>query len=190
MTLAIDLDGVCFNFNQAYHDKLIKVTGENKFPTDWVPSSWDWDKAYGYSNDEIALTWDNIVADKLFWRKLKPIPEPNVFTRLNVLSNEHAIYFLTNRLGVGCKQQTERALYEVGINFPTVIIAADKLPVLKSIKANFFIDDKLETMNQVQAGLKADHLYLIDAPYNQVGRASNLKVATDVKDALTKAGLW
>jgi hypothetical protein len=194
LKIAIDLDGVLFNFNQAYHDKLVKITGENKFPTDWYAPVWDWDKHYGYSADEIAATMENIAADKLFWRKLKPIPDPAVFARLNVLSKEHAVYFLTNRFGVECKQQTERALYDHGINYPTVIIAADKLPILKSIKADFFVDDKLETMNTVEADYTKNRLYgqlfLIDAPYNQVGRNSTLRVATDIKDALEKAGLW
>jgi uncharacterized HAD superfamily protein len=191
LKICVDLDGVLFSFNQAYHDKLVKVTGENKFPTDWYAPVWDWDKHYGYTADEIAATMENISVDKLFWRKLKPIADASVFARLNVLSKSNDVYFLTNRFGIECKQQTERALYDHGINYPTVVIAADKIPVLKSIKADFFADDKLDTMNAVQSSsLFAKHQYLINAPYNQTGRSPGLQVATDIKDALEKAGLW
>lgn len=194
MKIAIDLDGVCYNFNTAYHDKLIQVTGENRFPTDWTATCWDWDKFYGYTSQEISDTWGEIIKDNLFWRKLDIIPEREVFARLNVLSMKNDVYFLTNRIGHNCKQQTERALYDAGINYPTVIIAADKVPILKAIKADFFADDKLETMNQVVTDFARirshGHAYLIDAPYNQTGRHATLKVASDIKDALEKAGLW
>lgn len=188
MNLAFDVDGVLANFAEAFAKKLVKVTGENKFPTPLVIPCWDWDKYYGYTNDQIAAAWDNIVADGLFWQKLKPIPEPGVFSRLNVLSKTHPVYFITNRMGLNCKQQTEKFLYEQGINYPTVLVTGNKRPVLESLKIEFFIDDRLPTMQEL-IPLKREHYYLADAEYNRTGR-EGLKVATDVKDALEKAGLW
>lgn len=197
MKIVADLDGCLFNFNHSYHDKLLKVTGENKFPTDWYAPCWDWDKFYGYSADQIAATVEAIASDKLFWRKLKPLADPEVFARLNVLSKTNDVYFLTNRFGINCKQQTEQALYDHGINYPTVIIARDKLPVLQAIKADFFVDDKLETMNEVivarndpKGKWNPPWTFLIDAPYNRIGRDSRSYVAPNVKDALMTAGLW
>lgn len=191
MTLAFDVDGCIADFSNAYKKRLIKVTEKDLFTTDWTPTCWDWDKAAGYTSDEIEATWDSITKDPLFWEKLKPIAGAvETMSRVGMLSKTCPVYFLTNRMGVKCKQGTEKFLYDLGVSYPTVIITADKLPVLKAIRANFFVDDKLETMNQVQAGLRAEHLYLIDTPYNQSGRSLNLKVASDVKDALEKAGLW
>lgn len=168
---------------------MIKVTGKNKFPTDWGVPCWNWDKFYGYTKDEIDATWESITADRLFWQKLDSIPEHEVFARLNTLSKTHDVYFITNRIGIDCKQQTERALYFNGINYPTVLIAADKLPLLKTLKIDFFCDDKLETM-EATTPLGKEFFYLIEAPYNQEGRSTGLRTAANIKDALTKAGLW
>lgn len=197
MKLTFDLDGVLANFNDAYHGRLLKVTGENRFPTDWQPLSWDWDRDYGYTAQEIADTWANIWKDKLFWRKLKPLAEPEVFARIAVLSKTHDVYFLTHRSGIDAKQQTERWLYDQGINYPTVIMTGDKLPILKAIKADFFIDDKLDTMNEIVAAInepkakwQPSHLYMMDAPYNRKNRDDRLHIATSVKHALEQANLW
>lgn len=190
--IGIDLDGVIYNFNSAYHDKLIKITGENRFPTDWYAPVWDWDKFYGYTNDEITATLTAIQKDKLFWQKLKLLVEPEVMSRLNVLSKENDLYFLTNRFGIKCKQQTEKALYDAGINYPTVMIVRDKLPVIKALNLDFFVDDKLETMNPMvehQIASKA-YIKLIDAPYNREGRRANLQVVSDLKTALIESELW
>jgi uncharacterized HAD superfamily protein len=184
------MDGVLANFNEAYAERLVKVTGENLLPKPLTAPTWDWDKFYGYNAQQIHDTIMSISKDKLFWRKLKPIPEPEVFARINVLSKSHDVYFLTNRFGIDCKQQTERFLYDKGINYPTVVIASDKLPILKAIKADFFVDDKLETMASVTSGMQAEHLYLVDAAYNRENRWAAIKVVTGVKEALEKAGLW
>ena len=189
MVIALDIDGCLANFNNSYAKRLVKVTGENRFPTPLEIPCWDWDKHYGYTNEEIAATWDSIIADRLFWQKLDTLVEPDVFTRINVISKTNPVYFITNRVGLNCKQQTEKWLYEQGINYPTVLIAANKRPIIESLKIEFFVDDRLETMNEL-VGLKRPHFYLAETTYNQTGRLSGVAVASDVKDALTKAGLW
>ena len=189
MVLAFDIDGCLADFTSSYAKRLVKVTGENRFPTPLTLPCWNWDKHYGYSNEEIATTWDSIMADRLFWQKLDTIPDAEVFARINVLSQTNPVYFITNRVGKNCKQQTEKWLYEQGILYPTVLIAANKRPIIESLKIEFFVDDRLETMNEL-AVLKRPHFYLAETTYNQTGRAPGLAVASDVKDALTKAGLW
>lgn len=189
MQIALDIDGCLADFTSSYAKRLVKVTGENLFPTPLTIPCWDWDKHYGYSAEQIAATWEAIAKDKLFWFKLEAIPDPEVFIRINVLSKDNPVYFITNRMGLNCKQQTEKWLYERGINYPTVIIAGNKRPIIEALKIEFFIDDRLETMNEL-AGLRKPHFYLKDTTYNQTGRVSGLAVATDIKDALEKAGLW
>lgn len=129
------------------------------------------------------------MADKLFWFKLDPLVEPEVFARINVLSQSNPVYFITNRLGINCKQQTEKWLYEQGINYPTVLIAADKKPLIQALKIDFFIDDRLPTMTELLP-LGKEHFYLKDTTYNQTGRSTGMRVVTDVKDALEKVRLW
>ena len=191
MKIAFDIDGCLANFTDAYATKLVKVTGVNLLPKPLTIPTWDWDKHYGYSADQIAATMENIAKDKLFWEKLDPIAPREVFSRIQVLSKEHEVYFLTNRFGTNPKQQTEHWLYDQGIHYPTVLITANKRPIIEALKIDFFIDDKLETMNELAwgDGLKKQ-FYLSNTTYNQANRANGLKVATDVKDALQKADLW
>lgn len=190
MNIAIDIDGVLADFTSAYAKRIVKVTGENKFPKPLVIPCWDWDVHYGYSKDQIAATWEDITKDGLFWQKLDPIPDRDVFARLNVLAKTNPMYFITNRMGLNCKQQTEKFLYNHGIDYPTVLIASNKQPIIDALKVEFFVDDRLETMNELVIQRKRDHFYLKDASYNQIGRALSLQVAANIKDALMKAGLW
>jgi hypothetical protein len=187
MKIAFDVDGCLANFTDSYAAKLVKVTGTNLLPKPLTIPCWDWDKHYGYSQDQIAATIENVAADKLFWQKLDTLAEPEVFTRINSLSKDNEVYFLTNRFGSNAKQQTEKWLYEQGILYPTVIIGSNKRPILDTIKVTFFVDDKLETMNELGA---RPNFYLIETTYNQTGRISGLATASSVKDALQKAGLW
>ncbi len=189
MNIAFDIDGVLANFTDAYAKRLVKVSGENLLPTPLTIPNWDWDKHYGYTADQINATWENIIADGLFWQKLDPLAEPEVFSRINVLSKFHPVYFITNRVGKNCKQQTEKFLYTQGIYYPTVLIASNKKPIIDSLKIDFFIDDRLETMNEL-APLKKPHFYLKDTTYNQTGRADGVTAVTDVKNALELANLW
>lgn len=202
MVIGLDLDGCIADFNSDYAKRLIKVTGEDRLPVGWKSNqdhitTWDWDLFHGYTKDEIAATWKSIKADTLFWQKLKPLPGVvEAMARLNAVSREHNLYFLTNRLGVGCKQQSEKFLYNLGINYPTVMITSTKLPVIKALNISFFIDDKLETMNEVVADgtnnhtIGDKHFYLLDAPYNRTGRRVDLKVVSSLREALEKAGIW
>jgi hypothetical protein len=194
LNLAFDIDGVLADFTSSYAKRIVKVTGENLFPTPLTIPCWDWDTHYGYTKDQIAATWESIQDDSLFWQKLNPIPDRELFARLNVLSKSHPMYFITNRIGKNCKQQTERFLYEQGINYPTVLIASNKLPILKSLKIEFFIDDRLATMNEIITDTTkpqlATKLYMPDTDYNREGRMDGYVVVEDVKDALEKAGLW
>jgi 5'(3')-deoxyribonucleotidase len=189
MVLAFDIDGVLADFTSSYAKRIVKVTGENLFPTPLTIPCWDWDTHYGYTKDQIAATWESIQDDSLFWQKLNPIPDRELFARLNVLSKSHPMYFITNRIGKNCKQQTERFLYEQGINYPTVLIAANKKPIIEALKIDFFIDDRLETMNELLP-LGKEFFYLKDTTYNQKGRSVGMRIVPDVKEALEKAGLW
>lgn len=193
MNLAFDIDGCIADFSTAYKKRLLKITGEDYFQSTWTPNDitvWDWDVEAGYTKDQIAATWESILADGLFWEKLKPIPGAvEAMNRVNVLSKEHSVYFITNRSGRRCKQQTEKFLYDIGINYPTVLLASNKLPILQALKIDFFVDDKLETMVETRK-LGKQHFYLLETGYNQTGRPTDMPVATDVKDALEKAGLW
>lgn len=205
--ICLDIDGVLANFSHAYAELLIKVEGD-KLPDRWWddpnwPAVWYWERAAGYSKDAELEVWNNYIMRRgsRFWQTLEPMDDAReTLMVLNGLVKNGTIecYFLTHRMGDRAKLQTETWLYENGFDYPTVLLGGDKVPYLRQLKANFFIDDKIETFNDV-ARVSHDEkwdwnfdLYLKDAPYNQENRAFGigLHVATSVKTALQNAGIW
>jgi len=199
--IGLDLDGVLVSFNHSYGDLLIKVSGEDKLPEGWkqnpeFPPVWSWESFYGYSHQVEKQVWEHhILGSKNFWLRLKPMSHAReTLAMLNSLEKTGSaeIYFISHRMGAGAKIQTMRWLYENGADFPTVLLSSDKVPLIKLLKLDFYIDDRIETMQELmgESWAKGKHYYLKDAPYNQAGRPPGLKVAPTVKDALIEAGIW
>ena len=196
MRIALDIDGVLCNFNKAYAALLAQELGEDLLPVGWAENQecfhcWDWDTAHGYSPAVQKVVWtQRIWANDKFWAKLDPLPgATDVLRQLNWRMKDGKIdcYFVTNRSGEKAKKQTEWWLYDKGsIDYPTVLLASDKVPILKALDVSFFADDKLETV--VQASTYKVPTYLIDAPWNRQGRPE-LLVAKNVREALEKAGV-
>ena len=201
--VVLDIDGCLANFNHGYGDLLIKLEGD-KLPEDWKtnpewPPVWFWDRDAGYSKETEEKAWDTITSDPKFWQTLEPLEGAReVLMNLNgqVKAGKIEVYFITHRPGVKAKLQTENWLYDHGIDFPTVLIASNKVPFLQAIKANFFEDDKAETVQDVSRASRSDEwpdfkLYLKMAPYNKaIQGGTGYKGAVSVKDALIDTGLW
>lgn len=200
MTIISDIDGVLASFESAWRPFLNKLSGKDiKDPPGWVPDIWDWD-VRDYGRETVSGAWKLIAHDDKFWTTLKPLPGAyEALRQLDRLAGSHQVYFLTSRIGKGVQKQTCKWLYDNGCNFPNVLIVSkwqDKIAILDALKADFFADDKLETMqawhsHAYRNGIKIPNSYLIDTPYNREGRTvKGMKVAANVEDALKQAGLW
>lgn len=206
MKLAIDIDGCLADFSSAYGDLLIKVSGRDLLPVDrktnpdW-PTTWYWERAAGYTKEIESEVWNNhILKTGTFWEDLEPMEHASgTVRRLNALSKHHDIYFITQRMGVRAKLQTEKWLYELGMDYPTVCLVTkgdEKVAIMQALGISFFVDDKAETV--VDASRLVDpaepskfQLYVKDAPYNRVQYpAGKVTVVGSVKESLEKAGLW
>lgn len=193
--IACDVDGVIAQFNLDYGRLFIELTGENRFGEDWedrlaantFPETWNWESAAGYTPEQVKKVWREITHNDGFWSGLSELPGArDAVRKLNHMANlGHDIYFITNRMGIRAKHQTEIFLYGLGMNYPTVLVAADKLPILKSIGANVFIDDKPETVIEVGNAKLDLTLYLRDAPYNRTQEyPNNVRRVAGVLEAL------
>lgn len=78
------------------------------------------------------------------------------------------IYFVTSRVGVEPKHQTENWLMDAGIARPTVIVASRKGMAADLLGATHAIDDKAENAWMVHWLSPKTRIYLLDAPYNRV----------------------
>ena len=176
--IVCDLDGCLVDWNTPFAKLLAKAHGEDLLPEGWEQLGhnafpcWNWDRHYGYSEVSCELARHWMQEDHVFWYRLPALPEAQVvLDKLNGLVNadEIDLYFITQRMGARAKQSTEMWLWDRGLVSPTVIVTGNKVPVLKGLGADFFIDDRLETVIQVhKAGLPG--VYLLDRPWNRVGR--------------------
>ena len=188
--LAFDLDGVLFNFNDAYAKLLAETHGSDLLPTENPYSCWDWDLLHGYLAETQRKVWSDIRASKTFWEKLTPLSgAAEVVKRLNKLAKDGTadVYYITNRHGLQVKAQTEKALYNLGCHYPTVLITADKVPILKALGVTMFVDDKLETIIEAHSVVNS---FLLDSPWNKTGRPMHLDVVSSGQEALDRVGLW
>lgn len=198
MKLAIDLDGCLANFTHAFGDLLIEHTDENLLGERWkedpaFPSTWNWHLAAGYTDAQSERAWRHVTTSDKFWLTLKPLDGAvGSLKQLNRLSKYgHDVYFITHRVGRKAKWQTEEWLETHGMEHPTVILSGNKVPILAGIDADFFIDDKLQTVTDAVAQFGGGMTVMLkDAPYNREGRPDGLIAVPSVEDALKHLELW
>ena len=197
MVLAIDVDGVLADFNSTYVPHVIQYTGKDLFPPDYdmrQPPCWDYPPVFGYTNEEYKTSFSAIKEVEEFWRWLQPEPgAEEALKRLDYLSAEHDVFFVTNRAGKRVKQQTEEWLRDYGMQYPTVIVAADKTPFLRALKIDVFVDDRVITANDTLRIAQEEQwptfrMYLPDRTYNRENRADGLIVVADLNEALNREG--
>ena len=172
MRLGIDLDGVLAHFTRGYANLIRQTSGRDLLTEQMIldPPCWHWDLAAGYTKEEEKAAWDAIKDSATFWRDLPLLPQYDVVEDLHFclddVCHDHEVFFITNRMGRFPKNQSEQWLYEQGIEFPTVIVSGDKLPILKALKIEAFIDDRPETLAEVAAGWNG-RLFKIPYTYNE-----------------------
>ena len=200
MTICCDIDGCLADFTTSYTDLLIQVSGKDLWPKGWqtspdFPPVWEWAQHYGYSKEVEKEAWDkHILSQGIFWQLLNPLPgAEQAIDQLNRLAMEgHDVYYISHRMGLKAKLQTERWLEAYGMYYPTVILTGDKIPVLRAIGANLFVDDKPKTvldcaMIAVKEGWKDFHLFIKDTPYNGDACHPLIQRVSSVRDAFSNA---
>lgn len=167
----IDVDGVLADFNTAYIDLVIKLSGRNLFPLKpFDIPCWNYPEFYGYTKAEVRAAWDAINSNPYFWATL-PAYEgtKQVLQLLSAIDgDEGAVYFITTRTGINPKKQTAQWLVKHGfIGWPSVIVSSKKGPVAQGIDLDVFIDDKTENCIDVTSamGLKCN-VFMLNQPWN------------------------
>lgn len=175
LRLGFDVDGVLALFERGFERMCAAVTGKNLFP--WEPGSgvtdppcWDWPQHFGYTNEEVGRVWDAIKADPQFWENLDPGDgADDLWVMMPFIEQRHAVYFVTARVGMNVKQQTENFLrFHCAAKNPTVLISKEKGAVAKALKLDAYIDDNADNVNDVMAKTEGSTaVYLLDRAYNR-----------------------
>jgi hypothetical protein len=175
LRIGFDVDGVLARFETAYQRACVATTGRDLFPNELPPEGppvWDWPQWYGYSEAEVKAVWTKIKASHTFWLNLSPMPgAATVKLLLPDMQRWHDIYFITNRVGVDAKWQTETWLQvHLGCEVPTVLITPYKGAASATLSLDIYIDDNLDNIRDVQEVSPTTRSYLLDRAYNRQGR--------------------
>jgi hypothetical protein len=163
LIIGVDIDGVLARFEGGFIPLLRRVTGKRLIPNDYDPQVWQWPTQVGYSKDEEAAAWATLKVDPFFWYSLPVLPDAPSF--LGALKDsEHDVYFITNRMGVNVKRQTELWL-EPYYSRPTVLITPHKGLAARTLSLDSYIDDKRENCLEV-ATIPGVRVYMPRRQYN------------------------
>ena len=184
MKIGFDVDGVLADFNTRFINRVIAVTGRDLFPPHpFVISCWDYPEAFGYSKKEVSAVWEHIKKDPLFWRYLHRCSDVP-FERIEALNEtwDHDIYFVTSRVGINCKGQTEEWLRPYIFN-PTVLISSHKGLCAQALRLDAYIDDKIENCVDTAPSCWT---FILDRPWNQPGAPGWQKLSPAMQQAITR----
>lgn len=181
MILGIDIDGVLADFNTRFIRRIVSVTKKDLFPPRPFPiPCWDYPQHFGYTQAETSAVWEDIKRDPHFWQELPAYPGTDeVLDKLYLRqAGGDEIYFVTSRVGVLCKRQTETWLSNHWFDTPTVLISSQKGAIARALGINAYIDDKYENVIDVAwsqaltVGGSSTHVrsatrtFLLNAPWN------------------------
>lgn len=167
MKIGLDIDGVLADWAGGMIDKA-KELGLPGYPEH--PDNVDyWDHL-----TDCGDLWSRVKDDEDFWMGLKPFPgtlplefEPYVYITSRPVRSEIS-YFWLSKHGF---PNSERVF--------TAARPEDKLNIVKALGIDVFVDDKIETVEQMRsAGINA---FLFEAPY-QKGHVHTLPVIKSLKN--------
>lgn len=153
MLLGIDLDGVVVDFTSSVNDWFYQNFGLEHLP----PDSWDWFEGHGTAGSAAWKSlWTQGMDDELFL-KCKPV-KGAVNGLVLLLDRGHQIIFVTHR-PPHTAGQTVRWLQRHGL--PTNVCHLRNKGILR---ADFYVDDKPETVKQLLAD--GHRAVLFQQPWN------------------------
>lgn len=171
--IGFDVDGVVAEFVRPYI-KLLNSLSDLQLPDasyDY-PTTWDFAERAGVEARDIKEAWRQITTTSFFANLLPMNGARSVLRTLKCLEHEgHNVYFITARPGPEAKVQTEAWLDVWGFSRATVLIAAEKGPLAKALKLDYFVDDKPENCLDVYHAIPTCAVYMNDQPYNREGPA-------------------
>ena len=194
MRIGLDLDGCLADWNTAFADLIIGVTGVNRFG-DYLPPdqeafhTWHWPTAYGYSVQQIENAWKAVKQHPDFWYRLAPLPGMTALTRRLDQLEDHDVYFITNRMGRDVKRQSEDWLTTREIYNPTVLITPHKGSVAAALDLDCYLDDYIGNVASVKDLSPCTRGYLLSAPWNRKQRPLGMRVVPDVETFFDLEGL-
>lgn len=183
MKVGIDIDGVLADFNAAYIQRVIDVTGHDLFPPrPFDILTWNYPESYGYTGAEIKAVWASIMLDANFWYNLAEYEttSEDIKALISLMVSGNDVYFVTARPGIVAKMQTELWLRNIISALTlapvtaTVLITSHKGLAARTLELDAYIDDRWENAIDVAAiiehgnpiGISKTRTFLLSRTWN------------------------
>lgn len=127
---------------------------------DWNQSNW------GLTKEQHNQAWEVIRNTVSFYEHLDVLPGVD---RIEAISKVHRLVFVTTRPpteGNPIEIQSAKWLSKLGVQYPTVVVADNKGPVVGALALDYFIDDKPENLLDIHEHSFGTKLYIKTQPYN------------------------
>ena len=172
LNIGLDVDDVLADFQGAFV-RLARTMYDKPAP-DYKPTDWAWSTS-GLSQEEINGVWEQIKRTRNFWENLRRSEGAGCNTLLKLAS--HRLFFITARVPTaGHHEEDQTAMFlrnNFNLDFPTVVVTADKGPIAAVLQLDYYIDDRPKNCLEVQrcteewlAG-RPCKVFLKDASHNQ-----------------------
>lgn len=170
MRLGIDLDDVLADFIPVFRKRCQELFGrphEDVWPCDWEWSNFELTPA------ELNCVWANIAGEADFHLNLPVKAGTDLLLHLDC--TDHELFYITaRRNGAGAfsaRWQTAHWLKRnFAIQYPTVLVTRDKIPLINALQLDAFIDDRADTCEAIRDKTQCTP-YLLRAPHNEHCRA-------------------
>lgn len=169
MIVGLDIDGVLADFLSPFLKLLEEKTGNGPFLAESITD-------FTFAEHPVLseeVVWDCMEAvsyDPDFWQNLSPLITAGEWGRLENLSRQERLHFVTHRYvreTYDINAITSEWLKSHGISNPVVHFTNEsKAPLVKDLGIQFFMDDRYE--NCLEVAEKTDAMVLMPhRPYNQ-----------------------
>lgn len=164
--LQFDIDGVLADFVQGFLRYGEQVLGM-ALPavSDATNSRYGTGHLIGEENSNAI--WQALLQDPMFWEGLPAAVDQPVFDRVNAMQDQHTVYFVTNRMGMYAKAQTENWLGKRGIENPTVVLTGKKGEFAHAVGATHAIEDKAGNAVYIAYQSPKTKSYILSRLYNR-----------------------
>lgn len=166
MIIQIDVDGVLADF-MGHANKVARKFNPSTPICDTYTTK-DWDNWEGWSEETVSHVWKTIKdPQELFFYKVPSLIKRDEWMSLRRLVRNHDVYFVTSRVGVTAKHQTESWLYDYLEVSASVVVTANKNGFAKILKPDWSVEDNGKNAAAIATHIGKERSCLIDRLYNQ-----------------------
>lgn len=165
LNIGFDVDDVLADFVSAF--VTLARTIFDKPAPGYRPANWEWTDS-GLTPAQIDEVWRQIKNTRNFWENLRVADGAGANALLKLAS--HRLFFITARIPTpGHTEEDQTAMFirnNFNLDFPTVIVTANKGPIAAALQLDYYIDDRPKNCLEIKRAAPACRVFLKDASHN------------------------